>query len=108
MIILTFINLGGPRKMYEEIEKSSDNLLTRSKLTSISESTKSLLMSSTTSIPIERPPGMSGVITCNSYKNRHGDWHRRDKCTLINSNSYNGLNLRSHSEETVHIRDKGI
>ncbi|GLG92742.1 MFS-type transporter SLC18B1, partial [Gryllus bimaculatus] len=29
-------------------------------------------------VPIERPPGMQGIIARNSYKNRHGTWHMKD------------------------------
>uniref|UniRef100_A0A1B6CRM2 Major facilitator superfamily (MFS) profile domain-containing protein n=1 Tax=Clastoptera arizonana TaxID=38151 RepID=A0A1B6CRM2_9HEMI len=33
-------------------------------------------------------PGMSGMITCNSYKNRLGDFHRKESLSIINPQQY--------------------
>lgn len=33
----------------------------------------------------ERPPGMEGIIPCNSYKNRLGTWNRKESELIIGS-----------------------
>ncbi|CAH1399278.1 unnamed protein product [Nezara viridula] len=90
-MVLVFISLSRPRKLYEEIGKSSENVMTGKKYNKngSDQSIKSLLPSTPTPIACDRPPGMSGIITCNSFKNRHGDWHRRDTSTLRCSTSLN-------------------
>lgn len=50
-------------------------------------------------ISIERPPGMNGIIACNSYKNRHGTWHMKESgAALIGpySSSYGSLESRGY------------
>ncbi|VVC34299.1 Major facilitator superfamily,Major facilitator superfamily domain [Cinara cedri] len=36
-------------------------------------------------VPTERPPGMDGIIACNSYKNRLGTWNRKESELIIGS-----------------------
>lgn len=46
---------------------------------------------------IERPPGMNGLIATNSYKNRHGTWHRKEAGAVLigpYSTSYGSLESR--------------
>ena len=46
---------------------------------------------------IERPPGMHGIIATNSYKNRHGTWHRKEAGAVLigpYSTSYGSLESR--------------
>ncbi|XP_034232465.1 MFS-type transporter SLC18B1-like [Thrips palmi] len=46
---------------------------------------------------IERPPGMNGIIATNSYKNRHGTWHRKEAGAVLigpYSTSYGSLESR--------------
>ncbi|XP_067014420.1 MFS-type transporter SLC18B1 [Anabrus simplex] len=53
------------------------------------------------SVAIERPPGMNGIITCNSYKNRHGTWHMKDTGAVLigpYSSSYGSLESRGFLE----------
>ena len=52
-------------------------------------------------IAIERPPGMNGYIACNSYKNRHGTWHRKESGALLigpYSTSYGSCESRGFLE----------
>jgi hypothetical protein len=36
-------------------------------------------------VPLERPPGMEGIIACSSYKNRLGTWNRKESELVIGS-----------------------
>lgn len=45
------------------------------------------LLGSTNSLNLERPPGMSGIIPCNSYKNRLGTWNRKDNEFIFSGQS---------------------
>uniref|UniRef100_A0A0A9WX84 MFS-type transporter C6orf192 n=1 Tax=Lygus hesperus TaxID=30085 RepID=A0A0A9WX84_LYGHE len=97
MVVIAFLIFSRPRRMYKEIGKSSENFLigarTYNSSGGLSEGGSAMkikppLVSSTASLPCERPPGMSGIIACNSYKNRHGTWHRRDSGALVDCNGY--------------------
>lgn len=46
-------------------------------------------------VPPERPPGMDGIIPCNSYKNRLGTWNRKESEFVIGSHIGN-----SYADET--------
>lgn len=101
-IVLAFIVFSRPRKLYVEIGKSSENLLIGSNYgATVSDTEKATFTSSTVSIPFERPPGMSGIITCNSYKNRHGDWHRRDTNAVRCSSSYSSFDHRRYHYDST-------
>lgn len=57
-----------------------------------------------TGIAIERPPGMNGIIACNSYKNRHGTWHMKDTGAVLigpYSTSYGSLESRGFLESVA-------
>lgn len=41
--------------------------------------------SSSCPVPLERPPGMDGIIACSSYKNRLGTWNRKESELVIGS-----------------------
>lgn len=48
-------------------------------------------------VPTERPPGMDGIIACNSYKNRLGTWNRKESELVIGSHMGGG---GSYAEES--------
>nr|CAD7206328.1 unnamed protein product [Timema douglasi] len=55
-------------------------------------------------VSIERPPGMTGIIATNSYKNRHGTWHRRDSGAVLigpYSASYGSIESRGFLESVA-------
>lgn len=94
IVVLVFLIFSRPRRMYKEIGKSQENFLIAARNVSNGGSSlthsnsfvsKTPNASSASSMPCERPPGMTGIIACNSYKNRHGNWHRRDSNALIDS-----------------------
>lgn len=102
-IVLIFICCTKPQAMYKEIPNglSEENGSTKISTTCLSErggSNGYLNIDGTTqSVACERPPGMSGIIACNSYKNRLGNWHRKESgATLGNQfgSSYGSLDTR--------------
>ncbi|XP_014245481.1 MFS-type transporter SLC18B1-like [Cimex lectularius] len=110
IVVVVFIIMFRPRKMYKEIGNSADNILVASKNGGLPDigNQKGLtkpILASTTSIPCERPPGMSGIIACNSYKNRHGIWHRKDSNALVDCKKYSAsftiLDPRRNRYETI-------
>lgn len=60
------------------------------------------LFGSTSSLNLDRPPGMSGIIPCSSYKNRLGTWNRKD-AEYIFSQSYGS----THDNSTAHASQHG-
>lgn len=46
------------------------------------------LFGSTSSLNLDRPPGMSGIIPCSSYKNRLGTWNRKDAESIFSGVSH--------------------
>ncbi|CAG2069398.1 unnamed protein product, partial [Timema podura] len=55
-------------------------------------------------VSIDRPPGMTGIIATNSYKNRHGTWHRRDSGAVLigpYSASYGSIESRGFLESVA-------
>ncbi|XP_073985292.1 MFS-type transporter SLC18B1-like [Rhodnius prolixus] len=109
-VVLFIICSSRRQHSYKEIGKSTENFLIGSKYSttngtaggalSDTGSQKGQVFTPTASLPCERPPGMSGIITCNSYKNRLGDWHRRDSNALVDGqygSSYSSLDPVKHS-----------
>uniref|UniRef100_A0A8D8SSK7 MFS-type transporter SLC18B1 n=1 Tax=Cacopsylla melanoneura TaxID=428564 RepID=A0A8D8SSK7_9HEMI len=45
------------------------------------------LFGSSTSLNLDRPPGMSGIIPCSSYKNRLGTWNRKESEYIFSGQS---------------------
>ncbi|CAA9997735.1 unnamed protein product [Nesidiocoris tenuis] len=108
LIVIVFLICSRPRRMYKEIGKSQENfLIGAARYTSTGglsdcggsakhrqPSLAGPTTSSTASLPCERPPGMTGIIARNSYKNRHGNWHQRDANALVDgqySSSFSSL-----------------
>ncbi|KAL1140370.1 hypothetical protein AAG570_000302, partial [Ranatra chinensis] len=101
IIVMAFIICSRPKKLYREIGKSSDSFLLPRKYSvsggmDITTGSNGYVRSATAPMACscpERPPGMSGIITGNSYKNRQGVWHRRDSNALVDQfgSSYTSL-----------------
>ncbi|KAK9503715.1 hypothetical protein O3M35_010217 [Rhynocoris fuscipes] len=116
-IVVIFIICSTKEKSsYKEIGKSSDNFFIGSRYASANNIASGALSDSgsqkgfntvTSPIAFERPPGMSGIITYNSYKNRHGDWHRRDSNALVDNqcdssfSSLDPVKSNAHRYETL-------
>ncbi|XP_039295920.1 MFS-type transporter SLC18B1-like isoform X4 [Nilaparvata lugens] len=113
-IVLIFICCTKPQNMYkeipsaasaslpEEIGGSSHTPLLGDKSPRLVASNGHInIVGSTASLacPGERPPGMNGIIACSSYKNRLGNWHRKESgATLGNqySSSYGSFEHSAH------------
>ncbi|KAK6644831.1 hypothetical protein RUM43_001104 [Polyplax serrata] len=80
--------------------KTTDNGSSACNITSRSGSPPAL----SNGVLIERPPGMNGIIARNSYKNRHGTWHRKETGAVLigpYSTSYGSLESRGFLESVA-------
>lgn len=112
-VVLIFICCTKPQNLYKEIPNStasapeeiggsqSHNSPLLGDKSRLSSNGHINIIGSTASLacPGERPPGMNGIIACSSYKNRLGNWHRKESgATLGNqfSSSYGSFEPSSH------------
>lgn len=104
-IVLVFMCFTKPDAMYTEIKSESTDIIPQQKFSSslsalsdhFSNSNSALNIGSTQSLSC--PPGMSGIITCNSYKNRLGNFHRMESNTVLNtqlSSSYGSYERKAY------------
>lgn len=102
---IVFMCLTKPHTMYTEIKSESTDTISQRKFSNslsalsdhFSNSTSALNVGSTQSLHC--PPGMSGIITCNSYKNRLGNFHRMESNTVLNaqlSSSYGSYERKAY------------
>ncbi|XP_075235423.1 MFS-type transporter SLC18B1-like isoform X2 [Lycorma delicatula] len=103
-IVLLFICCSKPKPMYKEIPNltAEENHAKTSNTGLIQKASSNGYINhvgsaATQSISCEKPPGINGIIACSSYKNRLGNWHRKESgATLGNqfSASYGSLDTR--------------
>jgi hypothetical protein len=99
--VLLFICCQRERSPYKQVSPAED---TKGNLTTSTSHSSSNGHASGSAITIERPPGMNGVIACNSYKNRHGTWHRKESGAVLigpYSTSYGSCESRGFLESVA-------
>ncbi|KAJ4447889.1 hypothetical protein ANN_09898, partial [Periplaneta americana] len=105
VLVLVFLCFTRQRVPYKELPPVEDSKIAM--MNSGSHSTSNGHNSGTSSknaINIERPPGMNGIIACNSYKNRHGTWHRKESGAVLigpYSTSYGSCESRGFLESVA-------
>jgi MFS family permease len=104
-LVMLFICCQRERSPYKQMPPAEDakGSLTTSAMASASHSSSNGHASGS-AIAIERPPGMNGIIACNSYKNRHGTWHRKESGAVLigpYSTSYGSCESRGFLESVA-------
>jgi len=104
-LVMLFICCQRQRSPYKQVPPAEDakGSLTTSAMASASHSSSNGHASGS-AIAIERPPGMNGIIACNSYKNRHGTWHRKESGAVLigpYSTSYGSCESRGFLESVA-------
>jgi len=100
-LVLIFICCARQRTPYKQLPPGEDLKVSVSNSGSHSSSNGH---TGGSAITIERPPGMNGIITCNSYKNRHGTWHRKESGAVLigpYSTSYGSCESRGFLESVA-------
>ncbi|XP_049949400.1 MFS-type transporter SLC18B1-like [Schistocerca serialis cubense] len=96
IVVLNFICFTRRRSPYKEITQTDDLKMYSSAETGSNISNGTVVRNK--AVAIERPPGMNGIIACNSYKNRHGTWHMKDSGAVLigpYSSSFGGSESRN-------------
>ncbi|EEB18798.1 Chromaffin granule amine transporter, putative [Pediculus humanus corporis] len=98
ILVAVFISCRKHRQPYKQIPNDSEKTLIKENGNTSHLSGKSGgKPGMSNGVLIERPPGMSGLIACNSYKNRHGTWHKKESGAVLigpYSTSYGSLESR--------------
>lgn len=104
-IVLLFICCTKTRQPYKQIPSEADLKIASENGSTVGSATSHGTQSRLSNgVLIERPPGMNGIIACNSYKNRHGTWHRRETGAVLigpYSTSYGSLESRGFLESVA-------
>jgi hypothetical protein len=101
-LVTLFICCQRQRSPYKQMPSAED--AKGGLTTSASHSSSNGHAASGSAIAIERPPGMNGIIACNSYKNRHGTWHRKESGAVLigpYSTSYGSCESRGFLESVA-------
>lgn len=101
ILVMIFICCSRQRVPYKQVPPAEDLKVTMSNSESYNSSNGH---AGGSAIAIERPPGMNGVIACNSYKNRHGTWHRKESGAVLigpYSTSYGSCESRGFLESVA-------
>jgi hypothetical protein len=101
VLVLIFICCSRQRVPYKQVPPAEDLKVT---MTNSESHNSSNGHAGGSAIAIDRPPGMNGIITCNSYKNRHGTWHRRESGAVLigpYSTSYGSCESRGFLESVA-------
>ncbi|KAJ1523716.1 hypothetical protein ONE63_001550 [Megalurothrips usitatus] len=99
VMVMVFLCLVRRRSQYKEVQNEEDLKQLSYTLSSDQAHSNGYGSSNGHAHPcaIERPPGMNGIIATNSYKNRHGTWHRKEAGAVLigpYSTSYGSLESR--------------
>lgn len=104
-MVAIFLCSGRQRQPYKQINEETETKITADGSTiGVASTIHHSSRLSNNGVLIERPPGMNGIIACNSYKNRHGTWHRRESGAVLigpYSTSYGSLESRGFLESVA-------